>query len=233
MRKPNRAELIGRVFGRLTAVAEAEKDGKCACWLCICICGNKKIVRAANLLNGNTQSCGCLQRERASETARTHGDTNSTEHRIWMSMHSRCSNKGDPGHKSYGGRGITVCARWSGPEGYQHFLEDMGRRPGPGYSIDRQNNDLGYSPENCVWATVLEQARNKRSNRMLTLNGRSMCLAAWAEYLHIPSSRIYRRLASGLPLEQVLTSQRIARSAQKKDPLGLVAATFDGTLGLL
>jgi hypothetical protein len=124
-------------------------------------------------------------------------------------MNARCHNKDDVNNKYWAGRGITVDPRWRGEDGYAHFLEDMGRRPSPKHSLERKKNELGYSKENCAWATVIEQARNKRSNHPLTLNGVTMCITAWAEHLRMPTSRIYRRLAKGLPIEQVLARRRL------------------------
>jgi hypothetical protein len=107
-------------------------------------------------------------------------------------MVARCT---DPEHKAfdlYGGRGITICERWMQ---FANFLADMGEKP-PGSSIDRRKNDLGYEPGNCRWATPKTQARNKRNNRILTVDGSSRTLAEWAEIAGIKASIISERLAA-------------------------------------
>lgn len=154
--------LVGQVFGHLTVIAaSAAKRVGAKLWDCQCPCGMLRQVSGAHLRSGFTISCGCQQGVARGEQLRTHGENGKTvEHRVWSSMHSRCAY----GHPNYGGRGIKVCARWSGPQGYENFLEDMGRRPGRGYWIERKKNNEGYTKENCCWATTLEQGANKRNN---------------------------------------------------------------------
>ena len=98
----------------------------------------------------------------------THGMTRISEHTSWMSMKSRCKNLNNPSYHNYGGRGIKVCKRWLGENGFKNFLKDMGERPEPkkNYSIERINNNGNYQPSNCKWATQKEQLSNKRNNRV-------------------------------------------------------------------
>lgn len=157
---------VGAVYTRLTVLALGPmKYMQCgkrrATFVCLCCCGNQVTLMASNVLNGHTQSCGCLQRERTSQANATHRLTRTTEHTIWMNMIQRCLNPKSPAYKDYGGRGILVCERWLD---FKYFLEDMGKRP-RGLTLERVNNEQGYTPENCVWATRTEQANNRRANR--------------------------------------------------------------------
>src|SRR6266540_871109 len=118
-------------------------------------------------------------------------------------MKSRCLNPNWPNYHHYGGRGITVCERWRG--GFEAFFEDMGPRPGPGYSIERVNNDGDYTPENCRWATRQEQLRNTRQTMRLTWNGETLTTFEWAERTGIPAGTIRGRIVQGWSVEEALT----------------------------
>lgn len=136
-----------------------------------------------------------------------HGESTSTfrtpENSAWQNMRARCLRPSHPSYSRYGGRGIQVCERW---RVFENFLADMGRRPGPGYSIERIDNDGPYSPENCRWATSREQRRNTRATHLLTLNGRTQCITDWAAELGISLSTIRYRIRAGWSDERVLTA---------------------------
>jgi len=159
-------DLSGQRFERLTAVKIGGKSdtGKIQ-WTCICDCGAGVIASANSLRRGRVKSCGCLRRKIAADNHRKHGEAPrngnaSPEYRTWQAMKTRCLNSRQPGFKNYGGRGIDVCDRWV--NSFDAFLSDMGRKPSPQHSIERINNDAGYFPENCKWATRSEQRRNQR-----------------------------------------------------------------------
>jgi hypothetical protein len=116
----------------------------------------------------------------------------------------RCTNSNAKNYKDYGGRGITVCDRWLGKNGFINFLIDMGEPPGPGYSIERINNNLGYFKENCRWATPKEQARNTKRNHLITYNRKTQCIAAWAEELGMKYHAILARIKRGWTIEKTL-----------------------------
>lgn len=168
-------ELTGQRFGRLTALERAPKatNNHHAQWRCRCDCGTDITVPSDKLTIGNTQSCGCLHRETMAEITRTlnfkHGaavhSARLPEYKAWTALRNRCSNPNNPGYINYGGRGITVCERWQGEHGFENFFEDMGRKPTPKHSIDRKENDGNYEPENCRWATKLEQTHNRRCSK--------------------------------------------------------------------
>lgn len=170
-----RAELLGETFGRLTVVEPhgdiARADGRsCTTWLCQCECGVALVVKTESLRSGNTKSCGCLRADAASVNGRRnrrHGHRlgpgnavpTSPEYRSWSSMVTRCENPRFKDFRHYGGRGISICARWR--ESFQTFLADMGPRP-RGRSLDRIDVDGNYEPGNCRWATAKQQRQNQR-----------------------------------------------------------------------
>lgn len=122
---------------------------------------------------GDTRSCGCLRSELISARAGTHRRSGSTAYRVWLGMLDRTTRKGRRDFKHYGGRGIRVCERWMA---FKNFLADMGDPP-PGMTIERIDNNRGYEPGNCRWASHLEQVNNRRNNVMVSLNGQAMTLS--------------------------------------------------------
>lgn len=188
-------------FGRLVAV---HVDGKASdghkIWLCVCDCGRTKKVLRSNLIH-RTRSCGCLLREGARKGSFKHGLSHTNEHSIWRRMIQRCGDSNHRAFNRYGGRGIKVCERWLS---FPNFYKDMGPRPSKQHSIDRKNNDQGYSPENCHWATWVEQATNTRANVRLTFNGTTQCLSQWERVLGLTRGRLHARLKSGWSIERAL-----------------------------
>lgn len=192
--------LVGQVFGRLKVIADAapslhgSRRNEC-----LCQCGNTKIVQSAHLRAGLTRSCGCLRREVTRARSLTHGHAVNRKASAtlvtWRHMIERCGDSSVPKFKNYGGRGITVCERWMK---FENFLEDMGEAPAT-LSLDRfPNNDGNYEKSNCRWGTRRQQARNKRNNKILTVNGVTACLAELYEIFGITDlilqKRIWRRL---------------------------------------
>ena len=201
-------KLTGRVFGRLAAIERAPKkpySGNAA-WRCRCECGNERIVLALKLTAGATKSCGCLKAQMAAERRRTHGRSNTREFHAWAAAKQRCTNPNHIAWNDYGGRGIRMCQRWL--ESFQAFLDDMGAPPSQSHTIDRVNSNGGYEPGNCRWATPAEQARNKRTNRRIEFQGRTMTVAEWERALGFTAGRIKARLLAGWSVERALTAPR-------------------------
>lgn len=144
-----------------------------------------------SLRQGKSLSCGCFNREVVEASVTKHGLSGTPEHVVWKGMIQRCYNKSNPSYPSWGGRGIVVCERWR--DSFANFLADMGPRPA-GMSIHRIDNDGNYKLSNCVWATDTIQARTKSSNVNITWDGRTMCVAAWAEEIGMDREVLYNRL---------------------------------------
>src|ERR1700678_1956729 len=205
---PEIKDCAGQRFGRLLVLEAAGLDKyKNALWKCRCECGTVKIIKGSSLRSGASKSCGCLQKERASETFTTHGHSPlhrrpSRTYRSWQAMKSRCLNESHRAFPDYGGRGITVCERWV--NSFENFLADMGECP-PSLTLDRIQNAGNYEPGNCRWASRREQQRNMRSNRRLTYNGRTMCAADWAIELGMSDKTFRWRLANWGQTEKLFT----------------------------
>jgi hypothetical protein len=178
----NRGSILGNKYGKLTVVRKLD-GGKNTTWVCICDCGNEKVVNRSNLSNGHVTNCGCEIYKKPIK----HGMCNSVEYHTWGSIISRCTNPKNKAFKNYGGRGIKVCDRWL--QSFEHFYSDMGHRPSEDHSIDRfPNNDGNYEPANCRWATKQEQAVGRNTTVWIDYNGQRMYQKELANYFGIMDS---------------------------------------------
>ena len=144
-----------------------------------------------------------------------HGKTGSPELSVWIAMRSRCRDSKVQCFNGYGGRGIKVCERWDCEYGFENFLADMGKRPSADHSIDRIDNNGDYCPEHCRWSTRSEQAQNRRSSRMLTMDGKTQCMSAWAKEYGMTRFLLYSRLKLGWDLRRSLTEPIDTRKWRK------------------
>lgn len=202
-------DRLGERYERLTVVARAPNRGgrdQNARWVCKCDCGNKVIAYGQDLKRGKIKSCGCLNDERAKQMGhwnRTHGMVNTRIYRIWVGMLNRCRNPRNHNWHMYGGRGIRVCKRW---HRFENFVSDMGV-PEPNMTLERVNNNGNYSKENCRWATMQEQAVNRRNSRKLTHNNVTLTIAEWARVLGITESGMHGRVNAGFPPEKLFSKR--------------------------
>lgn len=197
-------DLSGQRFGRLLVVSEAGKNkfGQIL-WQCRCDCGTEKIVLGGSLRNGQTKSCGCFQRDVASERQTIHGLSRTAEYQAWKGAEKRCINSSTKSFHRYGGRGIEFRL----PD-FQEFFEHIGPRPSDKHSLDRIDNNGHYEIGNIRWGTTEIQVRNRSTNRYLTYQDETLCLADWAEKLGFNKSVIRARLRNGWSVERALSTPR-------------------------
>ena len=211
---------IGTRFGRIVVLAPILPKAPPYYYECSCDCG-RVFTRTNRALRGKSLSCGCLRVESNLAAVVKHGLNKSSEHRIWVSMRSRCHNKEKAGYARYGGRGITVCERW---RDFSNFLADMGPRPSQQHQIDRIDNNGNYEPGNCRWTTRAVQMQNTSRNVNVTINGETFCAKEWERRTGINSSTILSRVYAGWPEHMLLTT----RLHVKVKPTNFTMLTFDG-----
>lgn len=204
--RPKRVkDLTGRVFGLLTVERYdgLNPAGK-AMWACKCWCGKETTVVGYSLSNGDSKSCGCLRDRIVSQNSTRHGQAGTDIYWIWRGIKKRTESEGYSQFKKYGAIGRGLSKEWS--ESFETFAKEIGPRPSKKHTIDRINNLLGYSKENCRWATYTEQARNRTSNRILEWRGEKLPLCVLAERYGMTDQVLGRRLRKGMTLELALTT---------------------------
>lgn len=193
---------VGAKFGRWTVVSTASERKNHV--TVECSCGRRKSAYKYDLARGKSSRCNsCAQKSKATKhgNARTSGLT--PEYRTWNNIRQRCSNQNNTDYHLYGGRGIRVCAEWE--SSFEAFLGDMGPKPSPAHSIDRIDVNGDYCPSNCRWATVSEQANNKRNSRRFEAFGESLTSAEWGERFGLKPWTVYNRVSFGMTVEQALS----------------------------
>lgn len=189
MAKPK--DIAGIKFNRLTPIEIVDCKYKGVYWACRCECGNSHIVEQRNIIGGSVKSCGCAKK-RVAVTKISH-----PLYSRWKGMLQRCSDPNSIHYSMYGGRGISVCSRWLGADGFWNFVSDVGEKPFAGASIDRIDPNGNYEPSNCRWATPKEQGGNTRSNRLMTLDGVTKTMSDWSRDIGINLQTLSNRVSSG------------------------------------
>lgn len=201
---PKLVDLTGERFGRLVVIKRAENlSGIKVQWLCLCDCGKYSTPQGGALKNGRATSCGCFRDEKHLVTMKKHGMSKFPEYTVWYQMLERCNNASHVHYRYYGGRGIKVCSRWTN---FINFYKDMGNRPSDLFQLDRRDNDLGYTPENCHWVTRCANARNKRGTLKISFQGRIMPIAEVAEIVGLQYQTLRWRINHGILPEDGLFS---------------------------
>ena len=212
-------------FGRLTAIElSPDRIGGRTAWICRCDCGNIVKVVGNNLGGHKTISCGCYNRERdrRGDNFKHGGLLNSKKERlysIWSGMKQRCNNPNAPNFPRYGGRGITICDEWSDYTAFREWALSNGYADN--LTIDRIDNDKGYSPDNCRWATKAQQVINRapytqpnHKKKLYTINGVTRTAQEWSEIIGISQNAFYKRILKGWSDEHILQPCRYGKEGK-------------------
>lgn len=207
-----RLDVQGKRFGRLV-VLEPVAGSAPLRWKCICDCG-RAVERLASNLGRHTNSCGCLRKEVSSKRAResiVHGLTGTPEWVVWDRMIQRCYCPKNHGYRLYGARGVAVCERWRGTDGFLNFLSDVGKRPTVKHQLGRKNDTGNYEPGNCWWMTPVEQGENRKDQVWLEHGGERLRVKEWAARLGLHRRSLLSRLEAGWSVDKALTTPVIAK----------------------
>lgn len=191
---------IGEVFELLTVTGYSHRSGKRNYWMCRCECGTERAFRAFRLITGVTKSCGCRISALTRKRMTTHGHAGaklSRTYTAWASMRTRCLNLNHKTSLWHGRRGITICQRWI--NSFENFLADMGECP-IGLTLERIDNNGNYEPDNCKWATMLEQNNNRRGLTWITWQSETLNVAQWARRFNVNRSTMSMRIFTKGPI---------------------------------
>lgn len=212
-------DLTGQKFGRLTVIAFAgNSKSRQYLWSCKCDCGNQEnvIVSAANLRSGKTKSCGCLQKERASISNKTHGETKTKLFMVWSDMRHRCNNPNHRAYKWYGGKGVKVCEEWNNDYiTFKTWALENGYKEG--LTIDRVDADKNYCPENCCWATRREQSSHISSCRFFEFMGKKYYVRQFCREMRVSRYTFYKYTTNGINLDNLMCVCRHSKSLTEEE----------------
>jgi hypothetical protein len=182
-------------FTRLLTISQIDENT----WQCLCDCGVILNVSCKSLLTEERKSCGCLRKDRQRESVLKHGESKTPIYIVWDGMRQRCLNPNHMHYSSYGGRGITICKDWENVLVFKSWVESTGYVKGA--TLDRIDNNQGYFPENCRWATRKDQANNRRNTRYVTYKGETKTIAQWADQFKVCWETMAYRVKHGVDLE--------------------------------
>lgn len=201
-------DLTGKKFGKLTVVCRVENNKhRQPQWKCVCDCGKETVVVGQKLRKGITKSCGCLVYEQ--KTRLIHGMTGTVLHNRWLNMKSRCYNPNNKRYGRYGGRGIFVCEEWHDFQNFYNWAISNGFSEE--LTLDRIENNKGYSPENCRWATPRQQANNTERNIFVEYMGRKQTVAEWCRELGLNKGVVYSRMEHKTDPEEIFFDGKLKR----------------------
>ena len=187
-------DLTGQRFGRLVVLCEAGRKHKHPLWMCQCDCGEIHYCLSSSLRSGRTRSCGCLNREQRSRN-KTHGQSNTKLYHIYHAMRQRCYNENFPYYKYYGGRGVEICEEWQQFEPFRDWAMSHGYEDG--LSIERKDVNKGYTPDNCEWIPMSQQASNRRTTVYVEWEGKRVTLMELSDRYFIERHVLYDRIVKG------------------------------------
>ena len=206
-------DLSGHRYGSLSVLNPAKVENGRTSWNCLCDCGKAVVRHQLSLRSGRTLSCGCRKKiPNSGHFKSTHGVTRRASgepidrtYGIWATMKSRTTNPKAHGYERYGGAGISACQEWL--DSFECFLADMGRPPSEDHTLDRKDPDLGYTPDNCRWATYKEQNRNRKNVVLVEFEGSQIPLSELAERFNLPVKALYMRVTKyGWDLSRALST---------------------------
>lgn len=191
-------DLTGKRFGKLTVICLDRIENRCSWWKVKCDCGNVKVIRGDTLKV--VRSCGCIKKKQDIINLRIDNDHQMTYHpvyRIWQAMIARCENPNQKHYSDYGGRGIKVCSEWHDIKKFAKWADETGFVSGKNLSIEREDVNGDYCPENCCWIDRKLQSRNRRDTIRLCINGEEKPLVEWAEIYGIKYELVIQRYEKG------------------------------------
>lgn len=206
-------DILCKKFGRLTIISYSHCVDKYSkkghsfihYYTCLCDCGKYCVVERNSVREGHTLSCGCLNKDFCKKQFSKHRLTKDPLYKIYYRIIRRCYDKKDVSYKNYGQRGIVVCSLWK-EDFYNFYNWAINNGYKKGLSIDRIDNNYGYSPDNCRWATAKEQSNNKRNNIIVEWKGEQHTLKQWAEILNVNYKKLWERTQKrGWSFEKAIT----------------------------
>lgn len=203
-------DLTGKRFNSWTVLSlDTESNKSARCWICRCDCGKVKSVFENNLKKGISKSCRCKSNIEMSQRFTTHGSTKTRLYSVWFGMKRRCNDPKIPNYKSYGGRGITVCDEWLDFAKFKEWAISTGydeNAPFGQCTIERIDVNGNYEPDNCTWKNMKEQGNNRRTNKLLTYNGKTQSISEWTDEMGYARHIIKNRLRRGWSVERAITT---------------------------